>query len=651
MLQYKNKTLSLVAFSVFSYAFSQEKIDSTKSKKIEEVILVGKNPISEKFSVVKVEKLDIYFNPMSNADALKAITILPSSTSVDESANPTLRGGSADRTRVFINGAPVLNPVRNPQTNGLGNFSILNTEIIDKQYVYASNPPLTYSNSSAGIVEIETNKTLNFQNIQISAALTNLGLMINKSLGKKTFIQAYGNYQFSDALLSLNKKSLPNLIDFNTHDFGINLRSNISDNFSINSFNYFIDESYRGINKMYNYSDISEGGQKRFFTINNADYIKGRSKFRISTLFDTSTKEYTFGVRNSETKNHQIFVSLSHKYRLSKNLTLQYGYDFFNTNYSYNEVKPVYYFALQENAPYYNSNVKNNLNYSEIYGYADYKVSKKIGISAAIRKNIFPQNQIKSFLSSQFSSYYHLNSKNRFILGLGEYYSYSTPNYYSHSIGLLKSKQIALDYYYDSKKINITGALYYKKDFGDFNSEYYDAYNLIETFGSEISVNYNINKHFVLGLSNTFMDQHAFYGDEKFNTNNNLKYFIKAQFTYNNPKYFTASISFTKRPGNFITTVNSATYLPDSGTYQPTFNELNSYSLNNYTKLDFTINKVFKVGKSNSLVTFISINNIFNNLNQANIYYNNDYSNIGFNYFQQRIFYFGLQYRLYNTFD
>ncbi|PTT69577.1 hypothetical protein DBR25_19070, partial [Chryseobacterium sp. HMWF001] len=344
---------------------------------------------------------------------------------------------------------------------------------------------------------------------------------------------AYGNYQFSDALLSFNKKSLPNLIDFYTHDFGINLRSNISEKFSINSFNYFIDESYSAINNVYNYSGASKGGQRRFFTINNADYLKGKSKFRISTLFDTSIKDYTFGIRNSEINNQQFFVSLSHKYRFSKDFTFQYGYDFFNTNYSYNEVKPIYYFALQENAPYYNSNEKNNLSYSEIYGYADYKLSKKIGVSAAVRKNIFPQNQIKNFISAQFSSYYHLNSKNRFLLCFGEYYSYSTPNYYSHSIGLLKSRQLALDYYYDSRKVNITGALYYKKDFGDFNSEYFDAYNLIETFGSEISVNYNINKNFVLGLSNTFMDQHAYYNDKKFNTSNNLKYFIKAQITYN----------------------------------------------------------------------------------------------------------------------
>ena len=160
----------------------------------------------------------------SKGDPLHAISILPASTNTDETANPVLRGGTADRTRVFINGAPVLNPVRNSQTNGLGNFSLLNTEIIGKQYVYASNPPLSYSNSSAGIIEIETNKNLSQENILVSAALSNFGMMINKWLSEKAFLQTYGNYQFSDALLFLNSGNLPNLKEFSSNDFGLNIR-------------------------------------------------------------------------------------------------------------------------------------------------------------------------------------------------------------------------------------------------------------------------------------------------------------------------------------------------------------------------------------------------------------------------------------------
>src|SRR5450759_1297387 len=107
------------------------------SKTLAEVFITAQDPISEKFSVVKLNKLNIYFNPFSQGDPLKAITSLPASTTTDESANPSLRGSSADRTRVVLNNVPIYNPVRNSQINGIGNFSIFNPEIIHKQYVYA----------------------------------------------------------------------------------------------------------------------------------------------------------------------------------------------------------------------------------------------------------------------------------------------------------------------------------------------------------------------------------------------------------------------------------------------------------------------------------------------------------------------------------
>ena len=97
-----------------------------------------------------------YTNPLAAGDALKAITILPSSTNTDETANPALRGSSADRTRIMFNGVPIYSPVRNSQLNGLGNFSLFNTEMIHNMYVYASNPPLTFGNTSAGLGRTNT---------------------------------------------------------------------------------------------------------------------------------------------------------------------------------------------------------------------------------------------------------------------------------------------------------------------------------------------------------------------------------------------------------------------------------------------------------------------------------------------------------------
>ncbi len=58
---------------------------------LNQMTVTARNPISEEFSVIKLEKMDIYTNPISAGDPLKAITALPSSTNTDESANPVLR--------------------------------------------------------------------------------------------------------------------------------------------------------------------------------------------------------------------------------------------------------------------------------------------------------------------------------------------------------------------------------------------------------------------------------------------------------------------------------------------------------------------------------------------------------------------------------
>ncbi|WP_116496234.1 carboxypeptidase-like regulatory domain-containing protein [Balneicella halophila] len=170
-LQLKEST-GILVFSFIGYQTKEVKLSSDLTNKsmtivlkedsqtLREVIIKAKDPISQKFSVTKIKKLDIYFNPVAQADGLKAITLMPASTTIDETANPSLRGTSPDRTRVILNGVPVYTPVRSSQLNNQGFFSLFSTEVIDKEYVYASNPPLTYGNSSAGLVEIQTLKRL-----------------------------------------------------------------------------------------------------------------------------------------------------------------------------------------------------------------------------------------------------------------------------------------------------------------------------------------------------------------------------------------------------------------------------------------------------------------------------------------------------------
>ena len=180
-----------------------------------------------------------------------------------------MRGSSEDRSRVVLNGVPIYRPVRNSQLNGLGNFSIFNTELVDQQYVYASNPPLTYGNTSAGLIEIQTIKKLEQNQLQLSATLASLGVMLSRNVGAKAFVQAFSNYQFADAFLALNEKSLEQLNDFGSVDIGVNFHLQLTDQTEFNSFTYAIDEGYDYTFELFTYEGTSVASKKRIFTVNN----------------------------------------------------------------------------------------------------------------------------------------------------------------------------------------------------------------------------------------------------------------------------------------------------------------------------------------------------------------------------------------------
>lgn len=366
-----------------------------------------------KFSVKKLSKIDIYLSPISNADPLKAISILPASTDIEETANPSLRGAFPDRTRVYLNGSPIINPVKFGRDNGLGNFSLFNTEIIDKQYVYSSNPPLTYGNSSAGLVQIETNENLKEEGTQLSLTLSNIGIMLNKKFSHNNFFQFYGNYQFDNFFIKLNKKKVENLNSFSTIDFGANIHLNITQNLSFNSFNYFISEKYSSVNNLLNFSSNSINYKKRFFSVNNLDYNLKKTRIRYSTMFDYRDSNFEYGNILSNSINTQYFNSIGATTKFNKTITAQYGIETAVYNNKYNETLPVYYFAISSISPTITNKQNINFHYIEPYIYLNFELFENFGFSSAIRKNMFWSSNSKNFISYQLSSHYEPNHKNR----------------------------------------------------------------------------------------------------------------------------------------------------------------------------------------------------------------------------------------------
>jgi hypothetical protein len=655
-LQINNKSDTLI-FSFIGFITSRIPLHSVSinellnvvlsedSKTLAEVYITAQDPVSEKFSVVKLTKLKIYLNPVSQGDPLKAITLLPASTTSDESANPSLRGSSADRTRVILNNVPVYNPVRNSQINGIGNFSIFNPEIVNKQYVYASNPPLTFGNTSAGLIEIETINELPDDQLQLSVSLASTGVFLSQKIKNKSFVQVFGNYQFSDAFIGLNKGRMKMLNSFFTRDLGINFHSNIGKKLSFNSFTYSINEGYDVNVEQLTYAGKLLSEKTRIFTINNLKYQTRKGVLTINNGVDNSLKKFSFGNMVSINNINQLFISVDYRWFLSDKITLQTGISNDYQRSKFNDSIPVFYFALSPDSPNHIADTTLHNNIAEAYSYLNWDISRNWIISSGIRSNIHANNQ-SNYLSYQLGLKYKINNNQSILLSGGDYHNYSTPNYISKEFVLLSSNQLAIDYSFENKNTSLTAAAFYKNEKGKQTDNLFYSSDNQKSLGIEFFFEQSFRKYFRLTFSNTFINQVYKINNNSYRGEKDYNYFIKTSFNYNDPKIFSLSLSYLSRPGDYYTPVELSVFNSQTNFYQPVFsNNINGSQCKAYNRLDLSINRYFKF-KNTALITFASINNVLNTKNESEVLYNKDYTQIHFNNYQLRTVYFGIVFQL-----
>ncbi|MEM1324065.1 MAG: carboxypeptidase-like regulatory domain-containing protein, partial [Bacteroidota bacterium] len=638
-LGFKVNCLPLSAFGSEVLRISLQPLDNM----LREVVVKAGDPISEKFSVVKMDKMDVYLDPVAAGDPLKALTSLPSSTNADETANPVLRGSGGDRSRVVVNGAPIRNPVRNGQLNGLGNFSLFNAEIIRQQYVYASNPPLTYGNTSAGLIEIETNRELENNQVQVSTSLASVGTFVSQKLKDDNFFQLYGNFQFADAFLALNDANLPRLKDFGTKDVGLNLKLSTGKQSYFNSFSYFIDEYSNFQSNIFTVEEVSDASKKRFFTINNWNWKREKSFFRVSTLVDWSTQDFTFGNIISNTDNLQLYSGIDYKIFLNDDASVQFGASYNNWDYEFNDLVPEFFYAVNSDAPSLPRDTALNQHNLEAYAYGNWDVNDQISLSTGLRSNTPIFDEV-GYLSAQLSVKYEPADDHRFLLSGGRYSNYSTPNYSNTVFNLLNSTQLALDYNYEGKKTQILGAFFVKSESGRNAQSIEDVvvFNEINTMGIEFFIRQRLTDFVAVSLANTYLHQTINSGGEVFQSPNDFNYFAKVSINYNNPAIINAALSYIGRPGRYYNPIIGADFDPALNAYIPTFtSDLYNEQFNAYNNLSFSSSRYIPMGGM-SMVAFLNITNLLNTKNQASDIYNSDYSQRMFNYLQLRTVYFGV---------
>lgn len=615
-----------------------------KALSVDEVIVFGATPVSEQFSTKKLSSLDIYMNPISQADPLKAIINMPASTNSDETANPSLRGSSSDRSRVIYNGVPIYRPVRASSLNNVGFFSIFNPEMIDIQTVYPSNPPLTTGNASGGMVDINTIRRIDKNKYQASVGIGNIGVALSQKLkGNSTFVQAYGNWQNSTLLKDINDKSLPDMKSYDTKDAGVNIRLKLSDKVYFNTFNYYMNENYKGVSSMLAYQGDLESNSMRYFSVNNLSIFSSVGVFTVNYGYNHEKRDVIFGNNKMHSKDYSHYASLNYKNEIARNLTFQAGVTLDNQNMDADNTMPLYYYAMNEDSPTFKQDTTISNYILEPYVYLNWDINKKISMSLGARTNI-PINNQKQYVSGQYSIRYNPVNNHSLILSAGQYHNYTQPDYYNLMYRLLNSRQISLDYSYEKDQTKIQSAVYFKRESGEQPVELYYAINKTQTLGFEVSISQTFWKYLTIFLSNTTIKQDVYIDDVKYKGGHHFAYFVKPSITYTNPKILSVGLSYIARPGSYILDypVSSSVWNPDVNAYEPIYGPLEELQRGSYNRLDLSISKHMTFDKF-ALTIYLSINNILNTKNETNsIYYNADYSETYSKYHTLRTFYTGL---------
>ncbi|MDP5169365.1 MAG: TonB-dependent receptor [Bacteroidia bacterium] len=612
---------------------------------LKEIEIEARSPISEQFSVRRLNKLDIYLSPQASGDALRAISVLPASSNVEESANPALRGSDAELTRVVVNGVPVYRPVRNGQLNGIGNFSLFNTELLSSMDIYASNPPLTYGNSSAGLVEIQMTRSQPQAGWQLSGSMASVGLFRDQPIGKRGFLQAYANHQFSGLFIGAHPRSLAFLNEFGNKDAGLHLYLPIGDHWTVQALSYGIDEFFSVNSESFTYAGEIDGNSQRFFQLLTVERQGQKGKFAFHGGADWRASQLRFGALNADRLVNQSYLSGSYKGYVSDKLSWQAGINLDTRSEQFQDRTPRLFYAFRPGDPAIEVDTMLKRPLAETHVYVKWDPNSSWHIAAGLRHNI-PLAGQQPQLSGQLSARHDLNRHHSLLLSAGRYHSYLDPGNQVSTFSLIQSDQVSLDYQFTRQSTRATLAAFGKWERG-WQAQGFLLVNQVEIQGLEASLNQTWGPYVELMLANTWLRQRVRFSPDgaAYPGLMDFPYFLKASVAFNHPDWFNANLTWIGRPGTRFTPVIGSQFEQDLGLFRPVFGEtIHTDRFAAYSNLSFAMSRFFAL-PSGGLIVFLTINNLDNRQNQRERWYNADYESFRYDYFSLRTIYAGIVWR------
>lgn len=327
----------------------------------------------------KIDKITIKSIPsmLGESDIMKSILTLPGVQVVGEGTSGfNVRGGNTDQNLILIDQSPIYYP-----THFFGNFSAINSEIIESAILYKGSIPLKYGGRISSVFEINTIEG-GHEKISGSAGISPISARINvdgpfifkKSSFVSSFRSTYSNWIMNTIKVSQFYKSKAGF-----YDAKAKFKFNISDKSDL------IVDFYKSNDKFSLHSDTT-------YTYNNliASLVlkhKFNTKFKSNTSLLCSLFNYNISNEVSANQSFDLTHSLSNvslvndfEYLNEKNIKYDFGGSF--TLYSINpgERKVPHY----SNIIPVNTDNENALEFG-IYAGSEFNVTGNLKIDGGIR--------------------------------------------------------------------------------------------------------------------------------------------------------------------------------------------------------------------------------------------------------------------------
>lgn len=599
----------------------------------ETIEVVADRIISDDFIVKRISRLEVYKNPNAKGDALLAVNGTPAVTTLDESANISFRGSSPEQTGVFYNHVPIYDGVRFAQLNGIGTFSIFNTEMLKSIHVFPGNPPLEYGNVASGLVAIQSQEDApDHAQTQINLSLANVGVFHKNAIGKKkeTGLTIFSNYQPSELLKATNEEALREILWFRSVDVGLQLTHSINENSRVRVFNYLLNEGYDFDFISPSFNGVFEQRKLRNFTIGNYLLQTGKGVLSVNGGYSFSKQNLNFSLSEYNIDNKDSYLSVNY-HQSSKRTEWKVGGAYDNRNQKFDGRVAQYSYALDRDHPHFSISENRNRQLIDLYGFFKYRPSKIISFGYAARMNA-PINNQSMRLARQSNISYKPSERHQFIWSSGTYHQYQL----GEAANLwVRSKQYSLDYKVAMGPMTGTISGYLKTANTDSVKT--------NIAGIETYWKYQVSKNFFIDASYSFIDMQESSNGESLPGVYDLNYFVRSGFEWKVSTYWTLAGRSLFRQGAYFDRVGSANYLPELDVFEPVFERRsNQERIAPYQIIDLNLSRLFSINEDITGVFFMSISNVLNRENTRSFSYNLDYSETTPQLFSRRTVFFGV---------